>query len=295
MGPNSMENSPQKQLTTNDETFNQSSDINMQQQSASPFERSSLVMRSPLKGKSNTPATQISQKHNSNNKAADYKSFFFRKPPDTPTSDSDESTRRQRYADELRGLENLQSSPNATKQPHNVRRLVKLVERLGKEIDGLQTYVTQKTNVHNDIKRMCSTIKRAHTDVTMQLEKEDRMAAAAAAQTKTATTVSAPATTVAATTAVAATVASTELTTSMIQLSSKATAGSTSSLAAVAATDAASIVTKAKKRKAKASPRKTTQETIIHPEAKKRKEDIGTQAIVTDSEWQKVKKEEKTA
>ncbi|XP_037929292.1 uncharacterized protein LOC119663761 [Teleopsis dalmanni] len=45
-----------------------------------------------------------------------------------------------------------------------------LAKRLGQEIDSLVQYVEPRNNVHKDIKRMCSTIKKAHTNLIMHIE-----------------------------------------------------------------------------------------------------------------------------
>ncbi|XP_037959272.1 uncharacterized protein LOC119688676 [Teleopsis dalmanni] len=56
----------------------------------------------------------------------------------------------------------------------SVLTISELIERLGKEIDGLIQYVEPRRNVHGDIRKMCSIIKRTHTELSTELDSERR-------------------------------------------------------------------------------------------------------------------------
>lgn len=73
-----------------------------------------------------------------------------------------------------------------------VRALADLVEKLGREIEGLLTYIEPRRNIHGDIRRMCSTIKYAHNKVVIELEAEERRAKSAPIRTPVQTKAASP-------------------------------------------------------------------------------------------------------
>lgn len=146
--------------------------------------------------------------------------------------------------------------------------LAKLVDLLGKEIDGLLKYVEPRRNVHGDIRKMCHTIKRAHTDVITHIEIEE---CKSRHHVQRSSMVSAIQLVTAATTAT----------------QTKATSPTTPS------THGNRTTATAKRARANVSPKKTTQPSSKSPEAKKIKADPPKRTDESNEEWRQVQRKKR--
>lgn len=106
-------------------------------------------------------------------------SFTKRTPPRLPNSDTAE--RSSSISKTSKPQENSESQQQTAKDPAVISsaqesRLCQLSKRLGYEIDSLIQYVEPRKNVHNDIRKMCSIIKKAHTNLITYVEKTEHKA-----------------------------------------------------------------------------------------------------------------------
>ncbi|XP_053960544.1 uncharacterized protein LOC128864809 [Anastrepha ludens] len=133
------------------------------------FRRSSVIARTPPQAAATTDnTTESSLPTTATQRRTDVSTLEMKGREGTP------GTPTTHIIKKVTDAPNPQQNPTSCSTNAKQSRQCELIDILGKEIDALIQYVESRRNVHGDIRRMCSIIKRAHTDVLIETDSMER-------------------------------------------------------------------------------------------------------------------------